>query len=48
MAANNKLKEYEKTIITWCKSVQGKYKIMKIRVAGRGTYICKKCQKKYK
>ena len=25
-----------------------KYKIMKIRVAGRGTYICKKCQKKYK
>ena len=25
-----------------------KYKIMKIRVAGRGTYICKNCQKKYK
>ena len=23
-----------------------KYKIIKIRVAGRGTYICKKCQKK--
>ena len=31
MAANNKLKEYEKTIITWCKSVQGKYKLMKIK-----------------
>ena len=25
-----------------------KYKIIKIRVAGRGTYICEKCQKKYK
>ena len=24
------------------------YKIIKTRVAGRGTYICKKCQKKYK
>lgn len=30
MAANNKLKEYEKTIFTWCKSVQGKYELMKM------------------
>ena len=29
MADNNKLKEYEKTMTTWCKSVHGKYKLMK-------------------
>ncbi len=29
MADNNKLKDYEKTMTTWCKSIQGKYKIMK-------------------
>ncbi len=29
MTDNNKLKDYEKNIITWCKSIQGKYKIMK-------------------
>ena len=29
MADNNKLRDYEKTMITWCKSVHGKYKLMK-------------------
>ena len=29
MADNNKLKEYEKNMTTWCKSVLGKYRIMK-------------------
>ena len=29
MTDNNKLKDYEKNIATWCKSVQGKYRIMK-------------------
>ena len=29
MADNYKLKDYEKTMTTWCKSIQGKYKIMK-------------------
>ena len=29
MTDNNKLKDYEKIMTTWCKSVQGKYKIMK-------------------
>ena len=25
----NKLRDYEKSISTWCKSLQGKYRIMK-------------------
>ena len=29
MADNNKLKDYEKNMTTWCKSVLGKYRIMK-------------------
>ena len=29
MADNNKLKDYEKVMVTWCKSVHGKYKLMK-------------------
>ncbi len=29
MADNNKLRDYEKSIVTWCKSIQGKYRIMK-------------------
>tara|TARA_B100000900_G_scaffold352514_1_gene320221 strand:- start:37 stop:183 length:147 start_codon:yes stop_codon:yes gene_type:complete len=29
MADNNKLRDYEKTMGTWCKSVLGKYKLMK-------------------
>jgi len=27
--ADNKLREYEKTMVTWCKSIHGKYKLMK-------------------
>ena len=29
MTDNIKLKDYEKNIYTWCKSIQGKYKLMK-------------------
>ena len=29
MTDNNNLKDYEKNITTWCKSIQGKYRIMK-------------------
>ena len=25
----NKLRDYEKSMVTWCKSLQGKYKLMK-------------------
>ena len=27
--AENKLRDYEKSMVTWCKSLQGKYRIMK-------------------
>ena len=29
MAENNKQKEYEKVNYTWCKSILGKYRLMK-------------------
>lgn len=29
MTENNKLKDYEKNKYTWCKSILGKYRLMK-------------------
>ena len=29
MTDKNKLRDYEKIMVTWCKSVHGKYKLMK-------------------